>query len=328
MKFSKIIILFLLLLSSLFANQHKKLAYIVSDINIPFWQIISKGIKDKSNELGYEIHIYSSNNLKKNELENLASAISLKIDGLIISPINSSTASTLLEIANMNKIPTIVADIGSDSQNYLSFISSDNKKGAYELGKILSKYMKSLSWNKEGTVGIIAIPQKRLNGKDRTIGFIKALEEDNIKVSGMYQQVDFSYEETYNYSKKLIDENKNLRAIWLQGSDKYKGALDAIKKANKQNEIALICFDAEPEFLEMIQNGDLVASAMQQPYIIGQEAVVTLNNYFNNKEVKKEQKMEILSISKGPFIILCQLGKIKNTKGHKDENRNRCRAIC
>ena len=198
----------------------------------------------------------------------------------------------------MNKIPTIVADIGSDSQDYLSFISSDNKKGAYELGKILSKYMKSLSWNKEGTVGIIAIPQKRLNGKDRTIGFIKALEEDNIKVSGMYQQVDFSYEETYNYSKKLIDENKNLRAIWLQGSDKYKGALDAIKKANKQNEIALICFDAEPEFLEMIQNGDLVASAMQQPYIIGQEAVVTLNNYFNNKEVKKEQKMEILSISK------------------------------
>ena len=298
MKIFKIMVLLLFFISNLYSNQQKKLAYIVSDINIPFWQIISKGIKDKSNELGYEIHIYSSNNLKKNELENLASAISLKIDGLIISPINSSTASTLLEIAKMNKIPTIVADIGSDSQDYLSFISSNNKKGAYELGKILSKYMKSLSWNKEGTVGIIAIPQKRLNGKDRTIGFIQALEEDNIKVSGMYQQVDFSYEETYNYSKKLIDENKNLRAIWLQGSDKYKGALDAIKKANKQNEIALICFDAEPEFLEMIQNGDLVASAMQQPYIIGQEAVVTLNNYFNNKEVKKEQKMEILSISK------------------------------
>ena len=258
MKIFKIMVLLLFFISNLYSNQQKKLAYIVSDINIPFWQIISKGIKDKSNELGYEIHIYSSNNLKKNELENLASAISLKIDGLIISPINSSTASTLLEIAKMNKIPTIVADIGSDSQDYLSFISSDNKKGAYELGKILSKYMKSLSWNKEGTVGIIAIPQKRLNGKDRTIGFIQALEEDNIKVSGMYQQVDFSYEETYNYSKKLIDENENLRAIWLQGSDKYKGALDAIKEANKQKEIVLICFDAEPEFLEMIQIPDQI----------------------------------------------------------------------
>ncbi len=34
------------------------------------------------------------------------------------------------------------------------------------------------------------------------------------------------------------------------------------------------------------------------------------------------------ALKSGPFIILCQLGKIKNTKGHKDENRNRCRAIC
>ena len=143
--------------------------------------------------------------------------------------------------------------------------------------------MKNLSWNKEGTVGIISIPQKRTNGKDRTLGFIQALDEESIKVSGFYQQVDFSYEETYNYSKKLIEENKNLRAIWLQGSDKYKGALDAIKEANKQKEIALICFDAEPEFLEMIQNGDLVGSAMQQPYMMGQEAVISLNNFLNNK---------------------------------------------
>ena len=30
----------------------------------------------------------------------------------------------------------------------------------------------------------------------------------------------------------------------------------------------------------------------------------------------------------GPFEILCQLGKIKNTKGHEYENRDRCRAIC
>jgi hypothetical protein len=32
--------------------------------------------------------------------------------------------------------------------------------------------------------------------------------------------------------------------------------------------------------------------------IIGQEAVISLNNFFNNKYVEKEQKMEILSISK------------------------------
>lgn len=299
MKISKIIIFIFLFLCSLNANQSsKKLAYIVSDLDIPFWQIMSKGIKEKANEFGYEVDIYSSQNLKKNELENLAIALSSKIDGLIISPINSSTAVTLIELAKTKNVPVVVADIGSDSKDYLSFISSDNKNGAYELGKILTKYMKDLSWDKEGTVGIVSIPQKRANGKARTLGFIEALNEENIKSAGLYQQVDFSYEETYNYSKKLIDENENLRAIWLQGSDKYKGALDAIKDSKKEGQIVLICFDAEPEFLEMIPKGILIGSAMQQPYLMGQEAVISLDNFFNKKEVIKEKKLPILAISK------------------------------
>ncbi len=31
---------------------------------------------------------------------------------------------------------------------------------------------------------------------------------------------------------------------------------------------------------------------------------------------------------KGPFKILCQSGKITNTQGYRNENRNRCRTIC
>lgn len=299
MKINKIILFLFLFLCSLNANQsNKKIVYIVSDLEIPFWQIMSKGIKEKANEFGYEVDIYSSQNLKKNELENLAIALSSKIDGLVISPINSSSAVTLLEIAKTKNIPVVIADIGSDSEDYLSFISSDNQNGAYELGKILTKYMKELEINKEGTVGIIAIPQKRANGKARTLGFMEALNEENIKSAGLYQQVDFSYKETYNYSKKLIDENKNLRAIWLQGSDKYKGALDAIKDSKKEGKIALICFDAEPEFLEMIPNGTLVGAAMQQPFLMGSKAVEQLDNHLNGIIVEKNIQLEILAISK------------------------------
>jgi ribose transport system substrate-binding protein len=318
MKINKIIILLLVFFCSLNATQNdKKIAYIVSDLEIPFWQIMAKGIKEKANEFGYEVDVYSSKNLKKNELENIAIALSSKIEGLIISPINSSTAVTLLELAKTKNIPVVVADIGSDSKDYLSFISSDNKNGAYELGKILTKYMKELSIDKDGTVGIIAIPQKRANGKARTLGFVEALNEENIKSAGLYQQVDFSYEETYKYSKKLIDENENLRAIWLQGSDKYKGALDAIKDSKKEGQIALICFDAEPEFLEMIPKGILIGSAMQQPYLMGQEAVISLDNFFNNKEVIKEKKLPILAISKDNIEEKLQTIKL-NVLGIKD----------
>jgi ribose transport system substrate-binding protein len=295
----KIIILFIMISIGLNAMEpNKKLAYIVSDMSIPFWQIMSKGIKSKALELGYEIEFYSSNNLKKIELENIATVLNSKVDGLIISPINSSTAVTILDIAKKANLPVVISDIGADSEDYVSFISSDNLTGAYELGKILSKKLIDLNWDKDGTVGIIAIPQKRTNGKDRTNGFLKALNESNIKSTGIYQQVDFSYKETYDYSIKLINQYPNLKAIWLQGSDKYKGALDAIKDSNKEGKILLICFDAEPEFLDLIPKEILVGSAMQQPYLMGSKAVEILDDYLNKKEVKKEYKLPILAISK------------------------------
>ncbi len=295
----KIIILFIMISIGVNAMEpNKKLAYIVSDMSIPFWQIMSKGIKSKASELGYQIDFYSSNNLKKIELENIVTVLNSKVDGLIISPINSSTAVTILDLAKKANLPVVISDIGADSGDYVSFISSDNVTGAYELGKILSKKLIDLNWDKDGTVGIIAIPQKRTNGKDRTNGFLKALNESNIKTTGIYQQVDFSYKETYDYSIKLINQFSDLKAIWLQGSDKYKGALDAIKDSNKEGKILLICFDAEPEFLDLIPKEILVGSAMQQPYLMGSKAVEVLDDYLNKKEVKKEYKLPILAISK------------------------------
>lgn len=225
----KLFVLLIVFISSLFSQNipTKKLAYVVSDINIPFWEIMSKGIKEKASNIGYSVEIYSSNNSNKTEIENFVKALHNKVDGIVLSPINSSNAVFLLKLANEANIPVVISDIGTDEGNYLSYISSNNEDGAYKLGKILANKMKELKIN-NGTVGIISIPQERANGKARTKGFLKALDESNIKSAGIEQQVDFSYKETYNFAKNLISNNPNMKALWLQGSDKYQGALDAI----------------------------------------------------------------------------------------------------
>lgn len=274
-----------------------KLVYIVSDIRIPFWDIMARGIKNKAKEKGYEVEVLSADNIKKKEIENVAKAISLKARGLVISPINSSTAVTILRLAKNADIPVVISDIGTDGGEYVSFISSNNEKGAYEIGKVLAKKMKQLGWDKNGTVGIVSIPQKRANGKARTAGFMKAMTETGIKGAGLLQQVDFSYKETYDHSMSLIKKNPDLRALWLQGSDRYKGALDAIKDSGKEGEILLICFDAEPVFLELIPKGVLVGAAMQQPYLMGEKAVESLLEHINGKDVVKKQQLDILAIS-------------------------------
>ncbi|QOG11905.1 substrate-binding domain-containing protein [Arcobacter sp. FWKO B] len=299
MKFLRVLFGLLLLMTALLSNENlnkKQLAYIVSDMSIPFWQIMSSGVKSSAESLGYEVAIYSSNNDSKTEIENTVKALKNKVDGIIVSPTNSLACVTILRLAKNASIPVVISDIGTDGGEYVSYISSNNLEGAYDIGKVLTKAMINKNLQ-DGKVGIIAIPQQRANGKARTAGFMKALDEAGIKSADIKQQVTFSYEETYEYSKELINNYPDLKAIWLQGSDKYKGALDAIKDSGKKNEILLITFDAELEFLDLIPKGILVGSAMQQPYLMGQESVKVMDLHLNGKEVQKNIQLPILAVS-------------------------------
>lgn len=294
-----LVILAVFLLSSFVHAEdavQRRLAYLVSDVRIPFWDIMSRGIKSRAHSLGYSIDVYSADNIKKTELQNTLKAIKDKVDGLIISPINSSTAVTILNFAKQSAIPVVIADIGADSGQYVSYISSDNRQGAYDIGKVLVNKINEIGWQ-DGSVGIVSIPQERANGKARTAGFLQALKEAGIKSGGLRQQVDFSYRETYAHTKDLINSAPSLRAIWLQGSNRYQAALDAIKDSGKEGQLLLLCFDAEPEFLEMIPEGVLVGAAMQQPYLMGEMAVSAMDSHLNGKDVKQQHQLPILAIS-------------------------------
>lgn len=277
-------------------NREKTLVYIVSDLRIPFWAIMARGIKNRANALGYELEIYSAKNDRKSELEFTAKAIRSGVAGIIISPTTSSACATVIKLASTAHIPVVISDIGTDGGEYISYIASDNKTGAYEIGKVLAAELHRHSWQ-NGRVGIISIPQKRINGQLRTAGFMQAMAEAGIKGADIKQQETFSYDETYNYSKELIEKYPDLRALWLQGSDRYQGALDAIEDAGKKGQILLATFDAEPEFLELIPKGVLVGSAMQQPYLMGEEAVSVMDDFLQGRRVKKNIQMPILAIS-------------------------------
>lgn len=277
-------------------NHRGRLVYIVSDGRIPFWRILARGITESANKYGYKLDIYTSENDAKLELQAIAGAIALKPDGIIISPTNSSACTTLLKLAEDARIPVVIADIGTDGGHYVSYISSDNFKGAYELGRILAGQMKK-SGAEPGTVGIVAIPQKRANGQARTAGFMRALREAGIESVGMRQQATFSYRETYDLARELIAAGPNLRVLWLQGSDRYQAALDAIADAGKKGDIFLITFDAEPEFLSLIPAGVITAAGMQQPYLIGEQAVEVMHRYLLGESVQDQYLLDVLAVS-------------------------------
>jgi ribose transport system substrate-binding protein len=193
----------------------KRFAHVVSDLRIPFWSIMKRGIEQRAGSLGYKLDVYSAENNARCEVAFVAKAIWDKVDGLIISPTNSSGAVTLLWLAERARIPVVIPDIGADGGSCVSDIGLDNFEGSYQMDKLLAAALRPRQWDNgtmgqwdKGQVGIIAIPQRRANGKARTAGFMKAQGEAGIKGG----------------------------ALWLQGSDRYQGALDAISDSGRKGQ--------------------------------------------------------------------------------------------
>ncbi|WP_190271958.1 substrate-binding domain-containing protein [Arcobacter nitrofigilis] len=266
--------------------QNKKIAYLVANLEIPFWQIMKKGIKTNCNKLGYDLEVLDAQDNQKKELENTVKAIKDKVDGIVLSSINSYTAGTILKLTKKANIPVVISDTGTRSKDYISYISSNNKLGAYDLGKYLTKELTKKGFEK-GEIGIIALPQKKIITQERTAGFLKALDESPFKSADLKQVKTRTEEETYNLIKNMIIQYPDLHTIWLQSSKTYKSAIKAINDFKKQNEILLITFDLEPDFLELIPKNIILASAVQQPFIMGELALEQMDNYLKGKKVQK-----------------------------------------
>ena len=158
------------------AADTKEIVYLTPGLDLPFWRYLSKGIEAEAKKAGYSYTALDSHNSAETQLKNAQDAIARGVAGIAISPTDSSTAPSVLALAARAKIPVVVADIGTNSGDYVSFIISDNYQGAHGVGEALAAALKEKGWQ-DGSVGLVTISQARKNGQARTAGFRDAMKD-------------------------------------------------------------------------------------------------------------------------------------------------------
>ena len=128
-------------------RRSKELVYLTPGLDLPFWRYLSKGIESVAKKNGYSYQALDSHNSAQTQLQNAQDAIARGVAGIVISPTDSSTCPSVLELAAKAKIPVVIADIGTNSGDYVSFIISDNYKGAYGVGEALAAAIKKKGWD-------------------------------------------------------------------------------------------------------------------------------------------------------------------------------------
>jgi ABC-type sugar transport system substrate-binding protein len=86
----------------------------------------------------------------------------------------------------------------------------------------------------------------------------------------------------------MTTANPDMTGLFVQTDGPTLGALQAIKSARLTGEVLVAGFDGVPEFVPLLQSGELVVSGMQQPYLMGQESARAMVAHLNGETPEKE----------------------------------------
>jgi ribose transport system substrate-binding protein len=278
--------------------QSKEIVYLTPGLDLPFWRYLSKGVESVAKTKGYTYQALDSHNNAQTQLQNAQDAITRGVAGIILSPTDSSTAPSVLALAQKAGIPVVIADIGTNSGDYVSFIISDNYKGAYGVGEALAAALKEKGWEK-GSVGLITISQARKNGQARTKGFRDGLVAGGVKTkeAGLQQMQSYTTEETFKFTQDMLTANPDMRGLFIQTDQPTTGALRAIKAARRQGQLLVAAFDGIPEFVDLLKGGEIVATGMQQPYLMGESSADAMFEHLAGNTPRKEIVVPILVVT-------------------------------
>lgn len=274
-----------------------QIVYIVDTMGDPFWGYVALGIKDAVQQRGYDLAISDSKSSAQNQLQNAQDAVAKHVAGIVLSPTNSSTAPAVLDIAASAKIPVSFAGIGTVSGKYVTYVTSDDEQGAHGAGAELVKALKARGW-KEGDVGMIQISQARQNGRLRTAGFEKAMQEGGYKVVAKNEMRLYTADETFKFAQDMLTAHPEMRGIFVEAANASLGALRAIQASRRADQTLLVAFDGLPQFVDLIKQGDLVASAMQQPYLMGFKAAELVIDSLEGKPTQQTIALPVLIVTK------------------------------
>lgn len=284
------------------AAEEYQIAYLTPGLNVPFWKYLSDGIKQAAAtdaaKSGAKITVtdYDSQNSAATQLQNAQDVITAGVDLIIISPTDSSSAPEVLELAAENKVPVVIADIGTDSGDYVSFVISSNESGAYDAGKVLMSTMADKGW-KGGDVLMITISQARLNGQNRTKGFTRAVEEAGGKIVQFLESKDYNRAEAQTQASDMISANPDAHGFFAQHDEAALGSEAAIEESGKANDIVLASFDGSPESVELIKQGKIVAAAMQQPVLMGRISAEVGLKHLRGEQVDKQTEVPTILVT-------------------------------
>jgi len=293
MEKSKLIIFFALALFLSACNgargansSQKTIAVIPKGVSHSFWLMVKSGADAAGKDMNVRIvwKGAAQETDYSGQMNIVEDMINQRVDGIVLAPSHGDSLVPIVERAQAAGIPVTIFDSGISTQKYLSYVSTDNRKG----GVVAAERMGEKLGGK-GKVAIIGVKKGSVSTDEREEGFRDTIQKKfpGITLVPIIFYGEANAAKSLQAAEDLLTSHSDLTGLFASNESSTVGAVRAIQQRNLAGKVTLVGFDATADLVRDVREGSIDSLVLQNPFKMGYEGVKTIVDKIGGKQPER-----------------------------------------
>src|SRR5215471_3552557 len=258
-----------------------------------FWKSINAGAVKAQQELtagGTKIDLIWKGPLREDDrdqqIQVVENFMTRRVSAIVLAPLDSKALVRPVHTAVQAKVPVVIMDSDLKSDEYVSFVATDNYKGGQLAGEEMGKLLGG-----KGNVILLRYQVGSASTEAREAGFLDALKAKypDIKVISSDQHAGATRELAYQASQNVLNRyGREANGVFCPCEPPTIAMTKALRDLGLAGgKVKMIGFDAGSQSVTDMKNGDVQALVVQNPLLMGYLGVVTAVKHLKGEKVEK-----------------------------------------
>lgn len=266
--------------------EKRKVVFISKSTDSAFWQSAYAGANAASAEYNLNLTCEGPGSEEDFEMQNhmIDAAIEEDVDAIIFSAIDFEANADAINRAAEKGIKIVIVDSPVNSAQVMCYIGTDNYGAGCVAGEeALKNPARTLR------IGIVNFDKNTQNGQMRENGFRDTVEKDERTEIVSSINVKSTVEDAKQGTIDMLNQYPHINVLVTFNEWTSLGVGYAVEEMGLGSDTQLIAFDSNVKSVGMLENGDVDALIVQNPYAIGYLGVEKACALLNGQKLDKTE---------------------------------------
>jgi len=275
-----------------------RLAVVPKAVGFSFWEDAHKGATCAASKLKDVNVNWDGVNAETDvsgQVDLLQNFLASGVNGLVYAATDAKTLYNVTKSAMDKKTPVVNIDSGTNPQPAsVPVFATDNVAAARKVPDLIAKQL----GKKGGKVAFIPFQAGTVTNDQRSQGFKEGLKKHPELKLVATQSSQSDVNTALRVTSDILTAHPDLNAIFAANEPGVVGAAQAVRQAGKANKIVIVGWDAAPDEVKGVQNGEISALVVQNPFRMGYDSVNAIVKKIRQDSAPKSEDTGVTFVTK------------------------------